>query len=48
MAFPGIRTDTVPVLVAVTLLLSAIAQVACYLPARYASRVSPTQALRAE
>ena len=35
-------------LAAVTLLLIAIAQVACYLPARHASRVSLTQTLKAE
>jgi ABC-type lipoprotein release transport system permease subunit len=35
-------------LTAVTVLLVAVAQIACYFPARYASRVSPTEALRAE
>jgi predicted permease len=47
-AFPGIQTSSVPVLIAATVLLIAIAQVAGYLPARYASRISPTEALRAE
>jgi putative ABC transport system permease protein len=47
-AFPGIRTDAVPVLAGATLMLVAIAQVACYLPARNASRISPAETLRAE
>jgi putative ABC transport system permease protein len=47
-AFPNLRADSVPVLIAVTLLLIAIAQIAGYIPARYASRISPTEALRAE
>src|SRR3989449_471539 len=47
-SFPGMQTDSVPVLIAATVLLIAIAQIACYLPARYASRISPTEALRAE
>jgi predicted permease len=47
-AFPALHTTSVPVLVGVTLLLVAIAQAACYLPARHASRVSLTQTLKAE
>jgi len=46
--WPGMQTSSVPVLTGVTLLLMAIAQIACYMPARYASRISPTEALRAE
>lgn len=46
--FPGLRTSSAPVLTGVTLLLIAVAQTACYLPARNASRISPTDALRAE
>jgi len=46
--WPGMQTSNVPVLTAVTLLLIAIAEIACYMPARYASRISPTEALRAE
>jgi putative ABC transport system permease protein len=46
--FPGLKTDSGPVLFGVTLLLLAIAQIACYMPARHASRISPTEALRAE
>ena len=46
--FPGMQTSNVPVLIGVTLLLIAIAQITCYMPARYASRISPTEALRAE
>ena len=46
--FPAMRTDGAPVLVGVTLLLVAIAQLACYVPARSASRISPAETLRAE
>ena len=46
--FPGMHTTSVPVLTAVTVLLMAIALVACYMPARYASRISPAETLRAE
>ncbi|PYQ09261.1 MAG: permease [Acidobacteria bacterium] len=47
-AFPGMQMSSAPVLIGATVLLIAIAQVACYIPARYASRISPTEALRAE
>jgi ABC-type antimicrobial peptide transport system permease subunit len=47
-AFPGIRTNSVPVLAGVTLLLIAIAQAASYIPARSASRIDPAETLRAE
>ena len=46
--FPGMQMSNVPVLIGATVLLIAIAQIACYIPARYASRISPTEALRAE
>ena len=46
--FPGLATSNVPVLAGVGVLLMAIAQLACYLPARSAAKVSPTEALRAE
>jgi ABC-type antimicrobial peptide transport system permease subunit len=46
--FPAMRTDGAPVLVGVTLLLVAIAQLACYVPARRASKISPAETLRAE
>jgi putative ABC transport system permease protein len=46
--FPAIQTNSVPVLVGVTLLLIAIAQIACYIPARKASRISPIETLRSE
>jgi len=46
--FPGLRTDGAPVLAGATVVLIAIAQLACYLPARRASTISPTEALRAE
>jgi len=46
--FPGMHTSSVPVLIGATVLLIAIAQIACYMPARYASRISPTEALRTE
>jgi ABC-type lipoprotein release transport system permease subunit len=42
------HTQSVPVLIGVTLLLIAIAQIAGYIPARSASRISPTEALRTE
>jgi predicted permease len=47
-AFPGIETNNVPVVIGVTLLLIGIAQIAGYIPARRASRIDPTEALRAE
>ncbi len=47
-AFPGMHTDSLPVLIGATALLIAIAQLAAYIPARSASRTSPTEALRAE
>jgi predicted permease len=47
-AFPGMRMSSAPVLIGATVLLIAIAQIAGYIPARYASRISPTEALRAE
>jgi len=47
-AFPSIKTDNVPVVIGVTLLLVGIAQIAGYIPARRASRIDPTEALRAE
>lgn len=46
--FPGIPMTSLPVLIGATLVLIAIAQLACYIPARTASRISPTEALRTE
>jgi putative ABC transport system permease protein len=46
--FPNLQTSSVPVLIAATLLLTVVAQLASYVPARHASRISPTEALRAE
>jgi len=46
--FPDMQTSSVPVLSGVTLLLIAVGLIASYMPARYASRISPTEALRAE
>jgi len=46
--YPGMQASSGPVVAAATVLLIAIAQLACYVPARYASRISPTEALRAE
>jgi putative ABC transport system permease protein len=47
-AFPGIRLNGASVQVATTLLLVLIALVACWLPARRASRVNVMAVLRAE
>jgi hypothetical protein len=46
--FPGIHTSSVPALAGATVLLIAITQIASYMPARYVSKISPTEALRAE
>ena len=46
--FPGLQASRGPVLAGVTLMLIAIAQVACYVPARHAARTNPAEALRAE
>jgi ABC-type lipoprotein release transport system permease subunit len=42
------QTNSVAVLTGVTLLLMAIALIACYMPARHASRINPIETLRAE
>ena len=47
-AFPSMHTDGAPTFIGATVLLIAIAQLASYIPARHASRISPTEALRAE
>ena len=47
-SFPGIQTSSVPVAIGAAALLVAIAQIASYVPARHASKISPTEALRAE
>ena len=47
-AFPGMQMSSVPVLIGTTVLLIAIAQIAGYIPARYASRINPIETLRAE
>lgn len=46
--FPGLRTSSVPVLIGAAVVLIAIAQLACYMPARRASRIDPIETLRAE
>jgi ABC-type antimicrobial peptide transport system permease subunit len=46
--FPGMQTSSVPVLIGATVLLIGVAQLAGYIPARRASRINPTEALRAE
>ena len=45
---PGMQLNSPPVLVGVTLLLIAVALIACWLPARRAARINPIDALRAE
>jgi predicted permease len=47
-SFPGLHTNGAPVLAGVTVLLMGIALIACYVPARHAARISPTETLRAE
>ncbi|HET6900173.1 MAG TPA: ABC transporter permease, partial [Vicinamibacteria bacterium] len=46
--WPGLQMNSAAVLVGATFVLMAIAQLACYVPARHASRISPTEALRTE
>ena len=46
--FPNLQMSSAPVLSGVTLLLIAVGLIASYMPARTASRISPTEALRAE
>jgi putative ABC transport system permease protein len=46
--FPGMRTQSAPVLAGVTLLVVAVALLASYMPARNAARISPIETLRAE
>ncbi|HUP65934.1 MAG TPA: ABC transporter permease [Thermoanaerobaculia bacterium] len=48
MAFPRMEIQNVPILLGVTLLLVAIGLLACYIPARSASKVNPNDTLRAE
>jgi len=45
---PGLQTNSVLVLSGVTVLLIAVGLIAGYMPARYASRISPMEAMRAE
>lgn len=47
-AFPGMQFDNAPVMVGATAFLITIALIACYLPARHASRISPVEALRSD
>jgi len=42
----GVRPDDLPTFATVALLLMTVAAVACYIPARRATRVDPTIALR--
>jgi putative ABC transport system permease protein len=47
-AFPGMKFDNAPVMAGATAFLIAIALIACYLPARHASRINAVDALRLE
>jgi putative ABC transport system permease protein len=47
-AFPGMKFDNAPVMASATAFLIAIALIACYLPARHASRINAVDALRLE
>ncbi len=46
--FPNMQANSPAVLSGVTLLLMGIALIACYMPARYASKIDPVETLRAE
>jgi putative ABC transport system permease protein len=46
--FPGMHFDSAPVMAGATAFLGAVALVACYLPARHASRINAVEALRLE
>ncbi len=47
-AWPGMQFDNVPVMAGATGFLVAVALIACYMPARTASRISAVEALRLE
>jgi hypothetical protein len=46
--FPGMQFDNAPVMAGATAFLITIALIACYLPARHASRISAVEALRSD